>query len=296
MDSPAGLTISERSKLRANKIRVGEIHHHPVQHLMDILHVPRIRAMELFALSEFQSVPSVGVRFASDLISMGYYSLRDLQGKDPVLLLGRFEKALGAWTDPCVEDQFRLVVHHAQHPGSVKNWWDFTNERKAYREAHGYPPSRPKVAWFQLPRYKAANALAVSKEETRSDLAKKLKRAIAFMKQHLADVVTNAQLADAANLSQYHFIRNFRQVYDVTPAQFLTRLRLKQASLLLRKSELNIDEIMNSCGFGDKSSFIRLFRKHLRQTPLRYRSRYRENDSALPGEAKRISRTMKHLS
>nr|WP_198041798.1 helix-hairpin-helix domain-containing protein [Paenibacillus larvae] len=43
----------------------------------------------------------------------------------------------------CVEDQFRLVVYYANNPESNKKWWDFTEERKHYRETNGYPSDRP---------------------------------------------------------------------------------------------------------------------------------------------------------
>jgi hypothetical protein len=84
---------------------------------------------------------------------MGYYSLEHLKGEDGAKLTDRFELQTGAWIDPCVEDQFRLVVHYALDPNSRKNWWDFTAERKRFRAASGYPADRPGKPWFELPQY-----------------------------------------------------------------------------------------------------------------------------------------------
>jgi hypothetical protein len=53
------------------------MHLHKIEVLQKLLDTSKIRAMELFALSEFQSLPSIGIRFAHDLIWMGYYSLQD---------------------------------------------------------------------------------------------------------------------------------------------------------------------------------------------------------------------------
>ena len=50
-----------------------------------------------------------------------------------------WNKNKGFGPDPCVEDQFWLVVHYTHHRGSNKNWWDFSVGRKAYREQYGYP-------------------------------------------------------------------------------------------------------------------------------------------------------------
>ncbi len=131
--NPLDVSVNERKKLRAHKIKVKEIHFHSVASLQQLLSVSKIRAMELYALSEFQSIPSIGIRFAHDLISMGYYSLNDLKKKDGARLTDQFEVQSGVWIDPCVEDQFRLVVHYANSPDSKLNWWDFTKERKAFR-------------------------------------------------------------------------------------------------------------------------------------------------------------------
>ena len=106
--------------------------------------------MEIYAHVEFQQIPSIGIKFTQDLISMGYYSLKELKGKDGALLTEEFEFLKEYWIDPCVEDQFRLVVHYANTKDDSKNWWDFTLERKMYRIQNGYPSNRPKKAWFEV--------------------------------------------------------------------------------------------------------------------------------------------------
>ena len=268
------ITPAEKKELRAHKIKVKEIHHHPVISLQQLLNVSKLRAMELYALSEFQSLPSIGIRFAQDLISMGYYSLKDLKKKNGASLTDQFEVQSGVWIDSCVEDQFRLVVHYANHPDSKFNWWDFTKERKAFREKNGYPASRPKQPWFELPQYQTSNKIRAANESTKKDLYLKLKRSLNFMKRHFHEKTTVSQLADQAHLSIYHYIRCFRNAYEVTPLQYLTRLRLKKASLLLRQSKLELTYIILHCGFEDESSFIRLFKKEFRLTPIAYRKTF----------------------
>jgi hypothetical protein len=143
----------ERKVLRSNKIRIRDLVNFQVVELQLLLDVPAIRAMEIRALVEFQSVPSIGVKFARDLISLGYYSLDELKEKDGAKLLDELELLTGTWIDPCVEDQCRLVVHYANERDNQLNWWDFTDERKKYRIENGYPSNRPKKAWFELEKY-----------------------------------------------------------------------------------------------------------------------------------------------
>jgi len=272
--NPLEVTPEEVKKLRALRIKKAEIHHHSVSELQDWLNISKKRAKELYALSQFQSLPHIGIRFAHDLISMGFYSLNDLKGKDGARLTDQFEKQIGAWIDPCLEDQFRLIVHYAKHPDSKLNWWDFTPERKAFREKHGYPANRPKQPWFELPSYQTSKRIPASSEGTQKDLHKKLKHALRYMTKHPEESLTIARLAEVAHLSQYHFIRCFKSAYEVTPLQYLTRLRLKKASLLLKKTKSSVATIVPQCGFEDESSFIRLFKKEFRLTPIAYRKEF----------------------
>ncbi len=139
----------EQARLRTHKIKIKELTKYPVEELSTLLRISKSRAMELHALVEFQSIPSIGIKFAMDLISMGYYSLEELKNKEGAKLIEELELQNGFWIDPCVEDQCRLVVHYAKTKDDSKKWWDFTEERKRYRAENGYPANRPKKAWFE---------------------------------------------------------------------------------------------------------------------------------------------------
>jgi len=144
------LTPEERKRLRKAKIKISEILEYAPDELEMILDTSQDRIKTLFALAEFQTVPSVGIKFAEDLIFMGYYSLAEVNGKDGAEMLEEYERKKGHWTDPCVEDQFRLIVDFARNPTINKNWWDYTEERKKYRAENGYPKDRPKTAWHEI--------------------------------------------------------------------------------------------------------------------------------------------------
>jgi len=92
------------------------------------------------------------------------------------------------------------------------------------------------------------------------------------MKQHLSKTLTLKELAEASHLSPYHFLRCFRSAYSSTPFQYLTHLRLKLACKLLRETSLPVNTIILKCGFENDSSFIRLFKKEFRITPVSYRN------------------------
>ncbi len=144
------LSSAEKQQLKKNRLAIGRLNEFAADEISVLLNISKHRANEISALITFQTIPSIGPKFAHDLISLGYYSIDDLLDKDAGILFDELERKQGFWTDPCVEDQFRLAVHHAHHRGSNKNWWDFTTERKAYRARNGYPVERPAKAWHEL--------------------------------------------------------------------------------------------------------------------------------------------------
>ena len=144
------LSSSEKQQLKKNGLTISRLNEFAADEISVLLNTSKQRANEISALIAFQTIPSIGPKFAHDLISLGYGSIDDLLDKDGATLFDELERKQGFWTDPCVEDQFRLAVHHARHRASKKNWWDFTAERNAYRAQYGYPAERPTKAWHEL--------------------------------------------------------------------------------------------------------------------------------------------------
>lgn len=141
------LTPSDRALLRKHKLRVAELHGLTAAELHTRTGLPQPRARELCAHAEFQSIPSIGPRFAEDLLFLGYASLAEIRGHAGADLLEAYERRKGYRTDPCVEDQFRLVAYVAETGDRSRTWPDFTAERKAYRARYGYPADRPEASW-----------------------------------------------------------------------------------------------------------------------------------------------------
>jgi hypothetical protein len=148
------LTDAEKASLRKHKIKMADILEFAVDELEVLLQAKPERVREIYALAEFQSVPSIGIKFAEDLVFLGYYSIDELKDQNGAKLTDEYELKKGYWTDPCVEDQFRLVVHYAKTHDTIKNWWDFTEDRKKFRAENGYPSSRPQKAWFETLGYR----------------------------------------------------------------------------------------------------------------------------------------------
>jgi len=142
------LTQNEKTKLRKAKVKISEVHTLNIEQLAQLLNISVERARTIKGLADFQIVPSIGYKLAEKLVyRLNIYSLSEIKDKNGADLFDELEQHLGVWTDGCVEDQIRCVVNYANDPNSSMQWFDFTNERKKYREKVGYPEGRPKIAW-----------------------------------------------------------------------------------------------------------------------------------------------------
>ena len=92
-----------------------------------------------------------------------------------------------------------------------------------------------------------------------------------YMRNHFFDKISVNKLAAIAHMSRSTYLRHFKALCKCTPSQYLTEIRIKQATELLQTSERSIIEISQDCGFFDSSHFLRIFSKFKGCSPSQYR-------------------------
>ena len=94
----------------------------------------------------------------------------------------------------------------------------------------------------------------------------------AHIRAHLAEPLTLDDLAQAAGLSKYHFLRAYRHLAGLTPMQDLRRMRLDAARSLLLSERLPLKTIAPQVGLANEYHLSRLFREHYGMTAREMRS------------------------
>lgn len=97
---------------------------------------------------------------------------------------------------------------------------------------------------------------------------------VALMAGDLAGDWSVDTMARQVGLSSRQFARRFREAFDTTPADYLDRLRLDEARLLLSSGQRNIARIAHATGFHSDDVFRRAFERRFRVTPSTYRDRF----------------------
>ena len=88
-----------------------------------------------------------------------------------------------------------------------------------------------------------------------------------FCIKNISSDVTIDDMAQVANYSRYHFMRQFAEWEGKTPYRYLSELRIKLAMQLLQTTNLSIKEIAEKCGFCDAGYFARIFKEYYSVTP-----------------------------
>jgi AraC-like DNA-binding protein len=90
------------------------------------------------------------------------------------------------------------------------------------------------------------------------------------------------EVARAAGMSHFHFIRQFEAVFGATPHQLRIRSRIDRAKQLLALGHHSVTEVCLEIGFESLGSFSLLFARRVGEPPSAYRRRVRRM-VAVPG-------------
>ncbi|USU04185.1 AraC family transcriptional regulator [Sphingomonadaceae bacterium OTU29LAMAA1] len=104
--------------------------------------------------------------------------------------------------------------------------------------------------------------------EVRSPL---LVRALDEVRARPAEMHTTDTLAHAAGMSRSTFIRQLARFAHASPMEYIRRVRLEEAAIMLRSDEAAIKTIAAATGFRSRSHFSRTFRLHYGTDPSAFR-------------------------
>jgi len=97
---------------------------------------------------------------------------------------------------------------------------------------------------------------------------------VSYIQAHLDRDLSVPALAKIAHLSERQFGRQFKSVFQTSPAAFVEAVRLDESRTRLCETRCSINQLAASVGFSSDDSFRRAFERRFGVSPTDYRARF----------------------
>ena len=105
-----------------------------------------------------------------------------------------------------------------------------------------------------------------------------IKEAMAFIKNEYACGIGVQELAEHLNVNRSYLYTIFMNELHISPKDFLQKYRITRARELLVLTELSVESIGKSCGYGNAERFARAFKHETGLTPTQFRRQDRSKN------------------
>lgn len=140
-------------------------------------------------------------------------------------------------------------------------------------QADGYWPCRSRSYLMELLyfiSYVCANQIAsgnVIKDET-------VCKIILYLSEHISEKITQQDILKEFSLNRNLLNALFARETSQTCMNYLMKMRIDLAQIMLAETELQIGEIAARVGYVDSNYFIKVFKKMMGSTPSKYRENF----------------------
>ena len=86
--------------------------------------------------------------------------------------------------------------------------------------------------------------------------------------------ISAKDVAGILGYSDVYFSKVFKQLFDDNFINYLTKIRIDRAKVLLKDVSFNIKEIGKSVGYADSNYFTKVFKRSVGMSPSEYRSKH----------------------
>lgn len=130
------------------------------------------------------------------------------------------------------------------------------------------------AASAQLTQLLAYCIQAVSALEDNNAAPEIVQQIRSYLLEHYMENIRLDTLSQQFSVSKYHLQRVFKKHVGQSPLEFLSGVRMTRAKLLLRTTDLPVNEIAYKVGIENTSYFVSKFRAEEEITPHKYRKHW----------------------
>ena len=162
----------------------------------------------------------------------------EINGDSPVFIPNAYPNPLGA----IMQD---LLVHHDRELYCIGKIYEF---------------------------FDCVTQYSTCKQETQADLKLTyIRKIIDFIYVKYSEPIHMDDIAHICGLDRSYMTKMFKHATGHTPQEYLNSHRMKQAKKLLKDSDLSVQDIAYSVGYGDTFTFSKAFKRSTGYSPSDYR-------------------------
>ncbi len=165
-----------------------------------------------------------------------------------------------------VNEKLGTVIQFSPESSPIKLLMSIYQEAVSRNITDAYESSAMAYS-FVMELYRYALNIGVSTEKW----PKQVEKAILYAKKYYPSQIGLNDLVAESGLSKYHFTRLFHKTTNLTPIQYLTKIRIDKAIELLRMTNHSIDDIAKLVGYSNGNYFIKVFHKRIGMSPGQFR-------------------------
>lgn len=159
----------------------------------------------------------------------------------------RFKKLI---RDPLLNEQYEHVVKSFQN----------------YAQKTPYAIADIRYAILGLLLTLCASHIAPNEQTTHSVSSERVKKAIAYIRQNIAQKITLDDIADHVGISKFHLSREVKAFTRMTVVDTINQIRCSEAQRMIKNGS-SVSAAAISCGFENLSYFTRTFKKYFHACP-----------------------------
>ncbi len=171
----------------------------------------------------------------------------------------RENKTAAAVVAAYYQDLVRGIEEYLYRKGIGKTW----TYRKADSWMGYYELAGQVTEWFEEQLRQGMTG------EVRSEI----KKIMNYMENHLQEKITCENMANRLNMNVSYFSKLFKKETNESFSEYLIKIRIDRATLLLLHSDLTIEAITECVGLANIHYFYRLYKKRTGKSPGEVRNR-----------------------
>lgn len=111
----------------------------------------------------------------------------------------------------------------------------------------------------------------VHRRRTNPRLSPQIQRCCDYIEMHLEEKIRAAGLAVLVGYTEYYLTHKFKEETGVSVNDYVKFAKVERAKVLLKSTDLTVQDISDRLGFGTRNYFSRVFQEIAGCTPVQYR-------------------------